>query len=303
MRRYAIFTILIGLLGILLSWSTVWCIEIIRDAFASNLAIGWFLLAGFLLIGVGIVFLCWYEFRGYLSIRTVDRLATSLQSDDLNNAKKQSIRWLRIHTQSRRIEAICAAHSTEEIKSILIPYINSIDRNVDAFIAKEALLSGAIVGISPWALVDAIVVGWRQLRLMRAIATAYGVRPSSIGTIRLVRRVLISVAFADASEHLTQWIARKVPSMGGILPSAGQAVAIAVLTARLGRACKIACRPLERSTSHKLTLFSKIKEFAYRVTKKTASKEKRTRCSFTATPPPQTPKVFIHPRSMEPNIP
>ena len=121
-----------------------------------------------------------------------------------------------------------------------------------------------MVGISPWPVVDCIVVGWRQLRLMRVISTAYGVRPSALGTCRLLRRVLISVAFADASEHIMSWLATKVPSLGGLLPSAGQAAATAVLTVRIGRSCKTACRPfkkVKKQSQSCFTYFTKLKIF------------------------------------------
>ena len=293
MRRYAFFTILIGLLGVLLSWSSLWCIEIVQNAFETGLLLGWFTLTGFLLTGSGIVYICWYELRGYLSVRSVDRLATSLQSDDVRQAKRQTIRWLHAVKQECRVEAVQHASTTEEIRNMLIPYINTLDSKVDVLIAKESVLTGVVVGISPWAVVDGLVVAWRQLRLMRSIAVVYGMRPSTFGTLRLLRRVLVSVAFADASEHLTQWIATKVPSLGGLLPAAGQAVAIAVLTARLGRSCKVACRPLQKTVAQPTSMFAKIKRVIHRVTNKTAAKEKSTRCSFNASQSLETPNSEI----------
>jgi putative membrane protein len=303
MRRYAYFAILIGLLGILVSWSSLWSVEIVQDAFGIHMLLGWFTLSGFLLIAGGIVYLCWYELRGYLTVRTVDRLATAIQSGDIQSAQRESMYWLRKMHQDSLVESVCDAISLEEIRNILIPYIETLDTKVDVLIAKESLLAGALVGISPWAMVDGIVVAWRQLRMMRTIAALYGVRPSSIGTMRLLRRVLISVAFADASEHITQWIAAKVPSIGGLLPAAGQAAATAMLTIRLGRACKIASSPLQQSSRQSTPLFSKVKRFLASVCKKTATKEKTTRCSFNTTPPEIPPETEVHHRNMEPKIP
>jgi len=264
MRRYAVFAILVGLLGVLLSWSTLWCAEIIQDAFATNSVLGFLTLGGFSLFGSGICYLCVHELRGYLSIRCVDRLAIALHSEDVLLAKKRSTHWLNSQSQECRMKAIQSATTMEELNAILIPYVDAIDSKVDGIIAKESVLTGAVVGISPWPLIDGIVVGWRQLRLMRVISAEYGVRPSALGTCSLLRRVLISVAFADASEHITSWLAAKVPSLGGLIPSAGQAVATAVLTVRLGRSCKTACRPLKKAKKQSQSCLTKLKIFLRR---------------------------------------
>ena len=117
MRRYAVFAILVGLLGVLLSWSTLWCVEIIQDAFAINSVLGFLTLGGFSLFGSGIFYLCVHELRGYLSIRCVDRLATAFHSKDVFLAKKRSIHWLRAQSQECRVESIQSATTMEEFES------------------------------------------------------------------------------------------------------------------------------------------------------------------------------------------
>jgi len=257
----------------------VGCIQLVQDAFAASLTLGLCTFSGFVLIGLGIAYLCWIEIRGYLAVRTIDRLASSLQSGNVIFAKRETTRWLHSVHQDRLIEEVQRATSISAIQDIVSDVAKTIDSKVDVYIAKESLLAGAIVGVSPWAFVDGIVVGWRQLKMMRQIATNYGIRPSTLGTLRLLKRVIVSVAFADAAEHISQWVASKVPSLGGIIPAAGQSAATAILTVRLGRSCKLACRPMQAHTKQRASLFARLKAFISRY-KKTTAKEKRTRCSF-----------------------
>ena len=72
-----------------------------------------------------------------------------------------------------------------------------------------------MVGISLWPIVDAVVVGWRQLRLVKVIAQTYGFRPSICGPLALLKAVALGVVFADVTEHATQWLSKKLPSVGG----------------------------------------------------------------------------------------
>ena len=90
---------------------------------------------------------------------------------------------------------------------------------VNRIIATESAIVSAIVGISPWPLVDSGIVAWRQLRLIKRIAREYGLRPATAGTIRLLRHVAAVVVFADVSEHATQWPLFKNSFDGGVAAS------------------------------------------------------------------------------------
>tara|TARA_B110000495_G_scaffold97504_1_gene84359 strand:+ start:2700 stop:3569 length:870 start_codon:yes stop_codon:yes gene_type:complete len=261
MKKYAFYAVFLGLLVLLISWSAQGCIELIQSGFAQSMFLGWCVVLGFTSVVTGILYLLSIECRGYVAVRRVDALAASLQDNDLRLSRKYTVKWLATLSQTERIAMVEQATSVHEIRTILLPIVDMIDTKIDAVIAKESLLTGAVVGISPWPMIDGAVVAWRQLRLMRSIATAYGVRPGTIGTIGLLKKVVFSVAFADASEHVMQWISAKIPSMGGLIPSAGQAVATAVLTARLGKSCKSACRPLKIGKGKSPSTFSKMKRF------------------------------------------
>jgi len=253
MRKYAFFLILIGTLVALSSWSLLCGIALVQDAFATGQLLGWITLMSMLMVAFGVGYLCYMEFAGYYSMRCVDKLACVLRSDDLENARRRGLRWLFTiasdHCVDQQLDEVRSAQSVADIRQSISTIVCLIDAKVDRMIAKESVLIGAAVGISPWAFLDGVIVAWRQLRLMRTIATRYGARPGALGTIRLLRQVLVSVVFADVSEHAMQWVATKIPSLGGLIPSAGQAVAIIVMSVRLGRACKATCRPVAKSSA------------------------------------------------------
>ena len=300
----------IGLVGGLFFWSCLGCVELVNDAFAAGGFMGWATLTCLTLLVVGFCYLCFIEVAGYFTLRRVDRLARALQGQNAERARVLATR--RMHSIAKYNTAdLQNAQSVREIRQYVASQLTEIDAQVDRLIAKESVLIAAFVGISPWAMIDSAIVAWRQLRMMRSIATCFGVRPSSLGTVQLRRRVLISVVLADVSEHATQWIASKVPSLGGLLPAAGQSLAVLVLTVRVGKACKMACRPIKPCHKHKITtLFSKLRAFF--TIKRTAAKEKgnllrfKTNRATVSAPliPRNTQKISqSHPRILGPEYP
>lgn len=212
-------------------------------AFETSTAAGWCTLTGVLLVVLSMMYLIGGEIRGYKQVRNVDQLAIAMRSNDEEFLRKQAQHWLHAMKDQETGNAIRKTASVAEINCKLEKVFSRIDLKVNRIIATESAIVSAIVGISPWPLVDSGIVAWRQLRLIKRIAREYGLRPATAGTIRLLRHVATVVVFADVSEHATQWLSSKIPSMGGLLPAVGQSIAVGVLTARVGRACKQVCNP------------------------------------------------------------
>jgi uncharacterized membrane protein YcjF (UPF0283 family) len=245
MRRIALYSCFLGGIIVLISISLLWCVHVVSDAFDANGSAGWLTLTGVLFVAFGVVYLLGYELCGYLQVCKVDRLEIAMQGDDIHLLRKRARHWLgEVHDHE----------TVEDVNSKLQMEFCSIDSKVDKIIATEAAIVGAVVGLSPWPLIDSGIVAWRQVRLIKRIAFEYGLRPATAGTLRLIRQIAVAVVFADASEHAAQWLSSKVPSIGGLLPAAGQAVAVGVLTARVGLACKKVCNPMKGKT-HSRTFF------------------------------------------------
>jgi putative membrane protein len=105
---------------------------------------------------------------------------------------------------------------------------------------------GALTALSPLGILDGLIVLWRTLSMLRAIARLYGVRPGAAASIRLLRRTLTHVLAAGVGELLSD---AAVEAAGASLLSvlsarAGQGAVHGLLAARLGLAALQVCRPL-----------------------------------------------------------
>ena len=139
------------------------------------------------------------------------------------------------------------AHSPQEVaylfsRNVLQP----IDKKAQALISKNAAEAAIIVAISPLALVDMFFIAWRNIRLINNIAKIYGIELGYISRLRLLRMVLLNVAFAGAAELVQEigmeWLSQDLTAK--LSARAAQGIGIGLLTARLGIKAMEFCRPL-----------------------------------------------------------
>jgi putative membrane protein len=127
-------------------------------------------------------------------------------------------------------------------KTVLAP----LDRQGRRLVIRGARDIGALTALSPLGILDGLIVLWRTLSMLRAIARLYGVRPGAAASIRLLRRTLTHVLAAGVGELLSD---AAVEAAGASLLSvlsarAGQGAVHGLLAARLGLAALQVCRPL-----------------------------------------------------------
>lgn len=127
-------------------------------------------------------------------------------------------------------------------KTVLAP----LDRQGRRLVIRGARDIGALTALSPLGILDGLIVLWRTLSMLRAIARLYGVRPGAAASIRLLRRTLAHVLAAGVGELLSD---AAVEAAGASLLSvlsarAGQGAVHGLLAARLGLAALQVCRPL-----------------------------------------------------------
>ena len=106
--------------------------------------------------------------------------------------------------------------------------------------------SAVIVAISPLVVVDMFFIAWRNLRLMNKIAEIYGIELGYFSRIRLLRMVLVNIAFAGATEVAQdigmEWLSQDVTAK--LSARIAQGIGVGLLTARLGVKAMELCRPL-----------------------------------------------------------
>lgn len=105
-----------------------------------------------------------------------------------------------------------------------------MDMRAKNLIEAEARAVGMSTAISPYGIIDAFFVLWRNSRLVLRIAQVYGGRPGWLGSLRLVRRVLANVAIGGLSQESLEIYdsVRKVKAVGAAaegVSATGKAVA------------------------------------------------------------------------------
>ena len=100
--------------------------------------------------------------------------------------------------------------------------------------------------VSPIAGVDAAIVIWRSLRMIREIGEIYGLRPSRLGVLSLIRRMLVTATFSVTADMVGDIVGAH---MGGRLAGLvsgklAEGVYAGVRTARLGLFTMEQVRPL-----------------------------------------------------------
>ncbi len=149
------------------------------------------------------------------------------------------------------------AHNDEETLAIIERTVFlPVDEQAYALVVRAARTCALATALSPAAILDLAIVLWRNLRLTREIATLYGCGPGPVGAFRLLRRMVINLAVAGATES-TQHAITDV--LGGSLAAAvsarlGQGILNGLLTARIGLTAMRLCRPMPFSPPLQPTL-------------------------------------------------
>lgn len=124
--------------------------------------------------------------------------------------------------------------------------LNPIDRQVKKLITKSATENAIIVAVSPLAIVDVLMVAWRNFSLINKISRAYGMELGYVSRLKLFKMVLTNMVFAGATEIASDvgmdFFSQNLTAR--LSMRAGQGIGVGLLTARLGIKAMEFCRPL-----------------------------------------------------------
>lgn len=166
----------------------------------------------------------------------IDRVAGSLGVDKARNdlIERARDKILDTHTDA---SAMCIFHDT-----VLVP----LDERAYAAIARAARGAALGVSVSPLAVLDAALVLWRSVKMVREIAEAYGLRPGFAGSILLLRHLLLSGIYVASVDILGNvWVEHVGERTTSFLSARlAEGVVAAVRVARLGLLTMEACRPM-----------------------------------------------------------
>ena len=120
------------------------------------------------------------------------------------------------------------------------------DKQALDIVTRYATEAAALVAVSPLAMADMLLVGWRSFKMIEKLADLYGIELGYWSRLKLFKAVLVNMATAGASEMVVD-ASVDLLSMdlaGKVSTRAGQGIGVGILTARLGIKAMALLRPL-----------------------------------------------------------
>lgn len=124
--------------------------------------------------------------------------------------------------------------------------LSKVDQKALAEIGKFSTESVVLVALSPIAVIDMLIMLWRNLRLVNKIAALYGLKLGYWSRIKLIKQVIFNMAYAGASELVADLGADLLGAelLGKMSARMAQGLGAGMLTARLGLKAMHMCRPI-----------------------------------------------------------
>lgn len=124
--------------------------------------------------------------------------------------------------------------------------LSKVDQKALAEIAKFSTESVVLVALSPIAIIDMLLMFWRNLRMVNKIASLYGLKLGYWSRIKLIKQVVVNMAYAGASELVADLGADLIGAdmLGKLSARMAQGLGAGMLTSRLGLKTMHMCRPI-----------------------------------------------------------
>jgi putative membrane protein len=174
-------------------------------------------------------------------------------------AGRPDVRW---GLDALRVHADAVMAPDDRIKLAERDLMGLLDENALGLIARAARRVTLLTAITPAAALDILFVAALNLRMLREIATLYGGRPGTLGTLRLARMVVSHLAVTGGlalSDSLIQHLVGR-GLLGRLSARFGEGAVNGILTARIGLAAIDLCRPLPFLTRTKPSLSAFIRQ-------------------------------------------
>lgn len=152
---------------------------------------------------------------------------------------------------------LVSGYNTQEIIKLFSQYVlQPKDKQAQALISQSAVEAALVIAVSPLAMVDMLFLAWRNIRLINQIAQIYQMELGYWSRLRLLKMVLINLAFAGATEVVQEisldWLSQDMAAK--LSARFAQGMGAGILTARLGLRAITFCRPLVFTAQEKPSL-------------------------------------------------
>jgi putative membrane protein len=238
------------------------------DAYRSVSSVHWLLgstyLTALVVAVVCIAFVVFRSARRYQRLREVtelqelarqcESLPTSVSGSDIRNRIEDYLSQIRLEDDHKTREQIQSLRRhyvdspkdpRQDLRDLDRYLLQRLDRRVNDIIdRKSAQVAWGTAFASH--LIDPIIVLLQAVAMVDRIATLYAGRPGVMGTLRLLRRGVASVAFAEVAQQATE-LATTL-TMGKVASKLGgrvaEGMANGLLMIRFGDAVRAHCRPI-----------------------------------------------------------
>jgi putative membrane protein len=251
---------LLGSLGVLLALMLVVdAYHFIAQQYASSFFLGTLFLGLTFAITGAVLTLTWRAYKNIQALRTVSALQKEgqdlMETDGYGGAMPYLNKVVQFYHQRPDVKArlerfyvtVNDTHHDREVCALFSTHVmKDIDRQAYRVVTQRSQETALMVMISQIALLDAILTLWRNVRMIRDVATLYGGRPGFLGSLSLISGVLQNLIYAGASEVVADGVAEIMGSsmLSVMSAQAAQGLGSGVLTARLGLHAIQICRPL-----------------------------------------------------------
>jgi len=152
-------------------------------------------------------------------------------------------------------EALSAGLSSKELVQLYSRIVlTKVDEKALNEVAKFSTEAVVLVALSPVAIIDMLVMLSRNLRMINKIAGLYGLKLGYWSRIKLIKQVFVNMAYAGASEIISDFGSDMLGAelLGKLSARFAQGLGAGMLTARLGIQTMQLCRPIPFDEKPKL---------------------------------------------------
>jgi uncharacterized membrane protein YcjF (UPF0283 family) len=169
---------------------------------------------------------------------------------ELRAALEPALQNLRHRHPGRIAEFEEAAQTRETAAEYLKQFDNIVltplDREAADAINRSAFTGGVAVAIIPHPSLDAAVALWRAARLIRRIGEIYGLEPTGLSSLRLLRHAIATAIIAAGSDVAADAMLQQVgtEATNKMFSRLGEGSVTAWRLYRLGSHARKLCRPI-----------------------------------------------------------
>ncbi len=139
------------------------------------------------------------------------------------------------------------AHNDREVLTLYSRLVlASLDVKAKKEVAKWSGEAALLVAISPLAVMDMLIILWRNTKMVESVAGIYGLELGYLSRLSLFKMVLFNMIYAAGAEVLADVGADMLGAelTGKISAKVAQGIGAGLLTARLGFKSMELCRPM-----------------------------------------------------------